>query len=253
MRISSKLLLISSVFLLGCGNSSDHSANNELTYKDTAAKFQPIVTDFSNPVLLDSSQNVLFPLANPIDDDRMSFKSSEQVSYWNIAFYNSLSKKYHLLDNRKMIILQYEDQKELSSGPDVYLSEVHDPNPAQGLNIDGKLICYSVIIEDFNKDQKLTYADPKYLFTSDDAGNNFKQISPANLNVVSWQRVAKTNKLLIEVQSDSNNDKLFNNKDHIVPYVYDLKKGGPAEPVFSKEFNQAVDKLFKEQWPGAKK
>lgn len=254
MRNLRKLLIFCPVFLFGCGNHSNTSTDNPaVMYKDTAAKPLSIVTDFRNAVLLDSSENVMFPLTNPNMAEDRGFKSTGQVSYWNIAFYNSLSKKYHLLDNRKMVILQYDEQSQFISSHNEYYSDNDINNASQSFSNEGKFICYSIIVDDFNKDGKLDYDDPKYLFMSDKAGNNFKQISPGNLNVVSWQRILKTNKLLIEIQLDSNGDRIFDNKDHIVPYVYDIKTGKPAEPIFSNEFNKATGELFEKQWSESKK
>src|SRR5258705_294707 len=77
---------------------------------------------------------------------------------------------------------------------------------------------------DFNKDGKLNSDDPNYLFISDKAGRHFKQISPENMNLNSWETIKETNKILMMATKDTNGDKKFDDKDETIPLVYDLTR-----------------------------
>lgn len=104
-----------------------------------------------------------------------------------------------------MVILSYNQ-----NGYDSYSSD----NNYQTLGVTQTkgYILYSVVSSDFNKDGKLDYYDPKYLFISDKQGNNFKQISPDNKNVLNWQLVEKTGIILFNTVTDKNNDKAFDER-----------------------------------------
>jgi hypothetical protein len=204
----------------------------------------PVMPSFNSPIILDSLGDVMFALLVKDDDDNhglISKSSGREAATWNIVFYNTESKKYHLLDDgRKMLITGFGGAKASYSDVEVISDE------SGALN---GLIYYSVIISDYNADGKLNRDDPKYLFISDKQGNNFRQISPDNQNVISWEAIKKTGKLLIETVKDSNNDKKFDGDDEDSPYVYDIKSGGVAQPIFTTEFKSHVNALFKKQWP----
>jgi hypothetical protein len=248
MRNFITLLALFSLGFTCCNRSQkkiiDHGHLNQ---NISPKKDDHVMVNFDNPVFISNSEYIMFPLLNETDDKdhEIIFKSSggRSASYWNIVFYNSATKQYHLLDEkRKMIITNYE-QRNLSSGS--FDEDVAPNDNDQSYN----LIFYSAIITDFNNDGKLNKEDPEYLFISDKAGNNFKQISPDNLMVRSWRVIKKTGKVLIQTVRDVNNDKKFDNEDQTVPYIYDIKTGAKAEPIFSDEFKTHLSKLFETHWP----
>lgn len=198
----------------------------------------------------------MYPLPNgreQKDDESGSFLSRDEVrtiTYWNIAFYNAITKKIQLLDaNRKMIINSYNASYTRSEYPssDAEPDQYH-VNASQQ---DGHIF-YSIITEDCNKDGKLDSKDPDYLFMSDKEGNNFKQISPGGAKVKSWEFIKKSGVVLMQTQRDST----YQGEAVAVaevPYAYDLKKDGAPEPVFNTEFGKMVNQLYKKQWPAPKK
>jgi hypothetical protein len=207
-------------------------------------KDAPAAFNFSEARPIDSTDFVLYPLtitANSEEEDEYGglYKSSSRGTqyYRNIIFYNIVSKKYHLLDNRKMLITSYSVGEE----PDDYTTKSSgEPLP--------HLIYYKVIVNDYNGDGKLGGADPEYLFISDLEGSYFKQISPDNLSVAGWKDVTEKGKVLIELTEDANGDKKFEYEGNSIPYVYDIKSGTIAAPVFSKGFTDSVSNVLKEQW-----
>ncbi|MES2062910.1 MAG: hypothetical protein V4456_13375 [Bacteroidota bacterium] len=252
MRNLFKLLAIICITISAC--SSDPKATGDEILPDTAAipgKSFAADLDSDNPVQIDSSEYVMYPLANKQkDDDGGSFISKgkfDSKTYWNIIFYNTITRKSYLLNKKgKMIILSYNQNR--------YDSYSSDNNyQTLGVTQAKGYILYSVISSDFNNDGRLDYHDPEYLFISDKQGNNFKQISPNDKNVLSWQLIEKSGVVLINTVTDKNNDKVFDEKDVTIPYTYDLKTGKPAEEVFPTEFNEIVNKAHNQQWPVKKK
>lgn len=201
---------------------------------------------FGNPTELDSSTYVIYPLIlNDEEGESDSYGSSSgsrSTTYWNMAFYNTANGTYHLLDeNRKMVIYQY-DQKESGNGSS---SNDEEGNTYSEIN---KFIYYSITTLDFNKDERLDFLDPTYLFISDKNGEHFKQVSPHNGNVNEWKTITRTNKILMMVAFDSNNDKKFNNKDKVIPMVYDLNTNTISKEIFKDDFKSKAESLFNQKW-----
>ena len=171
---------------------------------------------------------------------------SSPTTFWNIVFYNTANGECHLLDDkRKMVIFSYNPRNS-----NVGSSSSSDFNEylENGYNQVDKLLYYSLTTLDYNKDGKLNAEDPNYLFISDKAGKNFKQVSPDNLNVTNWQTIKGANKILIQVTKDTNNDKKFNDKDETIPMVYDLNTNGISKDIFNDEFKIKLKKQLDEQW-----
>ncbi len=60
--------------------------------------------------------------------------------------------------------------------------------------------------------------------------------------------IKQTGKVLIQAAADSNNDKKFDNDDDNLPYVYDIKTGGIAQPVFNKNFTDSTGMVLQKHW-----
>jgi hypothetical protein len=248
-----KLPAIVSFTLLISACGSEAKKTDAQIYADTAAnpaKSIVAVLNSGDPVLIDSSENVMYPLVNnqANGDEGGPFSSGgRSKTYWNIIFYNTSTKRYHLLDaSRKMIINTYNTSYANSE----YGSSSDEPH---SLNVTkrGNYIFYSVVIDDFNKNGELDDNDPDYLFISDKNGNDFKQISPIGANVNSWELIEKTGKVLIQTVTDTNHDKKFADEVVVVPYIYDLK-GGPTQQVFDPQFSKMVNDLHQKLWPAKK-
>jgi hypothetical protein len=242
------LIALFATFFFGCRDDIKKTANKQQS--DTTAAAQPAkntghkILSFESPVRIANSDYVIYPLAIKSDESgglitKSSGRSAAQ--FWNFAFYNTATGAYHLLDKKqKMLISTYD----ASAQDDVNIS-------AAKIALTDSLIFYSVRVTDFNKDGELTYSDPEYLFTSDKNGMNFKQVSPPNLNVTSWQAIKNTGKLLIQAVTDVNNDKKFDEDDKVIPYVYDLKTGKLTQ-VFGDDFIDNAGKLFEKHWADKK-
>ncbi len=226
--------------------------NKPLTEAQQITKLEKLKLDFNQPVLIDSSVYVMYPLAlNNNDEEDNGYSGSSSYSrpttYWNIVFYNTANGEYHLLDDkRKMVIYSY-DPRNSNVGSSSSSSDFNEYLENSYNQVD-KLLYYSVKTLDYNRDGKLNSEDPNYLFVSDKAGKNFKQVSPDNLNVTSRRTIKGTNKILIQVTKDKNNDKKFNEKDITIPMVYDLNKNDISKDIFKDDYIVKLKKLLNEQW-----
>ncbi|HTE00619.1 MAG TPA: hypothetical protein VK668_15105 [Mucilaginibacter sp.] len=231
------LFVVLAISLSNCKNSIKKGSAESII--DTAAKIKEGFKSFETPVLIDSSQYVIYPLikekAEAGDSYGSSYKSSS-TTYWNLVFYNTSTKQYHLLDTMKMIISFFDREGDVSN------------DHSAGSGIADRFIFYKITTTDFNKDGELDEDDRKYLYISDRAGNNFKQITPDSMDITGWHVVKGTSKVLIDAIEDTNHDKKFDAEDGVIPLVYDLVKGGVVEPVFNDKFRTDTKKLFKNKW-----
>ncbi|WP_461787762.1 hypothetical protein [Pedobacter sp.] len=191
---------------------------------------------------VDSSGVLMFPLSmgeTEAEDSGLSYKRISDNTYWNIAFYNSVTKTYHLLTERKILIGSY--------------SQNYGSDGKNNISTDKKPIFYMVRTDDFNKDNKLTDEDPQYLFISDRFGNNFKQISPANYNVNNWEFVKRSNKVIMTVSKDSDGNAMFDKTDEITTFEFTLDKDSVPQEIFPESFKNKLKILFDKDWKRLKK
>ncbi|MBC7935711.1 MAG: hypothetical protein H7Y86_10215 [Rhizobacter sp.] len=197
---------------------------------------------------IDSSGVVLFPLQveekegrNSYGSGSVSYKDIPYNSYWNIAFYNSLSGEYHLLSEQKMLILKYgaSDYAATNSGVD-------------NKSVKGSIF-YEIVTIDHNMDKVYNSEDPIYLYMSDTKGYNLKQLSPVGLSLSSWHSIKGSNKIIMRVIKDSDNNKKFERNDEVLAYEVDLLKDSVAKEIFSTEFTNKLKILFDRDWKRIKK
>lgn len=247
------LILALTASLLSCNKPVDKPIETKLlTEAQQTAKLDKLKLDFNQPVLIDSSVYVMCPLTlNNNEEEKRPFLESNYSSsttYWNIIFYNTANGEYHLLDNkRRMVIYSYNPRNSNNYSTSSSSSDFNKYLES-GYNQVDKLLYYSVTVLDFNNDGKLNAQDPSYLFISDKAGRNFKQVSPDNVNVTDWQTIKGTNKILIQVTKDTNNDKVFNNIDETIPMVFDLNTNEISKAIFKEEFIIKLKKQLDTQW-----
>lgn len=234
-------IIILTLFICACGNNTDSGspANNKtddpIQINDhTKSKLNIQTKEFTQP---DSSDYILFPLtAGETSDggvlDSRDYKES-QTDYWNIVFYNRKTKEYHLLDEKKkMLIHSYYNRGSDYNVPQQYY----------------KKIFYTITASDYNGDNKFSREDPVYLFVSDTDGKNFRQLTPDNYGLHSWQMIKNTNTLIMILTKESNNNKKFDAEDEKVAMTIDLNSDKPAEEVFNSDFKGKLYELFDKNW-----
>jgi len=186
---------------------------------------------------IDSSGIIMFPLSmgeTSRDGGSISYKEIPYSSYWNIIFYNSNNSQYHLLSDRKMLISSFDIKYSSGDIVDIAFSK--------------RNIFYKVTVDDYNQDKKLTSDDPEYLFVSDKEGNNFRQISPKDYSLKSWQFIKSTNKIIMAVTKDSDKNRKFGDKDEVTTFQIDIEKEAQPTEIFSTEFKNKLKVLFDRDW-----
>lgn len=240
------------VFVSSC---STDSKTETATTKNNATSQRQVADHlhipFSNPVLIDSSTCVMYPLSlNEIlmqDEDKYgSSSSSRSETYWNMIFYNVRNGATHLLNNnRKMVIQSYS-----GNNPDntsTYTDQHH--LKTFGANA---LLYYMITTTDFNHDGELTNEDPTYLFISDKAGYSFKQISPDSFHITDWKIQEATGEIFMQAIQDSNYDHKFGDNDETIPYIYNISTKQLATRVFDDQFTKMLKLNFQQHWPKKK-
>lgn len=248
-----------SAALLGAATacSTNSKPEAEASAATTAAQrrhaIEQLRIPFASPVLLDSSADVLYPLPlhELVTEESGSYSYgsssySRQDMYWNILFYNTRSGETHLLDaGRKLVIQAYHI-------PDAY-STTGDANGASPAKkparfLAERLIFYSVTLADTNRDGDLTTDDATYLFTSDKAGRDFRQISPDSLHVRDWEIQHATGSILLQTVRDSNRNRKFDDEDEVLPYLYDPATKQSASKLFAPAIIQQLRATFQRSW-----
>lgn len=229
--------------LISCGQISD----KELTQANPKLDSLVVVNDPKNNFNIqsnsffeiDTSGVIMFPLSKDDSERKVikySYEDMSNKNYWNIIFYNSKTNEYHFLSERKMLIEKYDYYKGGSEGENYNISKTL------------KNIFYTIRTDDFDGDKNITTKDPQYLFISDKFGMNLKQISPANYNLNTWKYIKSSDKVVMTVEKDSDNNKKFENTDEIKTFEIELGKGTEPKEVFSEDFKNSLKILFSRDW-----
>lgn len=109
-------------------------------------------------------------------------------------------------------------------------------------------IVYTVVSKDYNLNNELDEDDPNYLYVSDKEGNNFRQISPEDCHIISWDIVKGTSKIIMQGQLDENGDKKFDVNDRIIPFIVDLKSMNPAAEIFDSSYVNTLKQKLVTIW-----
>ena len=232
------LFIMMVTLFASCGKSNTQTANetDTIVVNDPKSLLNVQTNSFSE---IDSSGIFIFPLSMAESGRSTVDYSYKEIpyGYWNVIFYNSKTSEYHLLSDRKMIIedvdAQYGDEPYTNSRSKEY-------------------IFFVVRTDDFNKDRKITDQDPRYLFISDKAGNNFKQISPVGYNLNTWQFVNASNTVILTAARDSDNNSKFNKSDEIAAFEVELDKESSARELFTAEFKSKLKQLYDRDWKRVK-
>ncbi|MDO4763409.1 MAG: hypothetical protein Q4A00_03390 [Flavobacteriaceae bacterium] len=159
-----------------------------------------------------------------------TYKTILDKSYWNIVFFNSNTNEYHLLTDKKVMILDTD-----------YGNDIDISKPT-------KYIFYDVVNIDYNKDKLLNEDDPISLFVSDKFGKNFRQISPKNTSVKDWKYIETSNKVIMNTIKDSNKNNQFDDNDEVLTYEVVLDQAEKPREVFKPELKETLKKLYDRDW-----
>jgi hypothetical protein len=87
---------------------------------------------------------------------------------------------------------------------------------------------------------------------SDKQGNDFRQISPDNYNVISWEVVTGTT-IILQAQKDDNGDKKFDQNDRVIPLIVNVSIDKVAKETFSLTYVDSLKRMLSNTWKVDKK
>lgn len=231
--------------LFACGDKDDNINLQQRMAKSDSASAKATQVFFAQPQQIDSSGIIMYPLIlekESSEDVSFSKGYSRRISYWNVIFYNTSKNTRQLLVKDKKIVIHSVDI-ESESYNSSYSSLQKD-----GIETAGKNIFYSAITKDFNGNALLDDDDPTYLFVSDREGNGFRQLSPDDYHVFSWNVVRGTNKVILQAARDLNGDKKLTDDDAVEHLIVDLSSGGLAVPSFGPAYMDSLKAAFTTTW-----
>lgn len=231
------------MILISCGNKKEDVNLQQDVKKDTSLKASHIL--FAEPVIIDSTHFIIYPLIlerTTYTDSYGSSGGGEKTSYWNLIFYNAETSQQHLLTDKKILIYSINIGSASSS------SSSYNDEWTNGINILKSNIIYTVVSKDYNLNNKLDQDDPSYLYISDKKGESFRQVSPDDCNIISWDVVKGTSKIIMQGKKDDNGDKKFDENDSIIPLVVDLTRMKPAVETFNNNYIDSLKRILITIW-----
>lgn len=235
--------ILAVVTLASCGNKEEDVNLQQSVKKDTTLKSNHIL--FAESQIIDSSHFIIYPLIleKAYRDSYGSSGGGEKTSYWNLIFYNTETSQQHLLTSDKKILIY-----SINIGGSSSSSSASGNVWTNGINILKSNIIYTVVSKDYNLNNKLDQDDPSYLYISDKEGNSFRQVSPDDYNIITWDIVKGTSKIIMKGQKDENRDKKFDNNDSIIPLIVDLTWMKPAVETFNSNYIDSLKRKLITIW-----
>ncbi|MEL7004795.1 MAG: hypothetical protein AAFN93_18960, partial [Bacteroidota bacterium] len=187
---------------------------DSLTIEQIDSVLNKFQFEYENPIILDSSDYLLIPISTELFKSRKSYSkdgyyTDEFPRYWNVLFYNVNNGDVNLLTEDKFRISEINAKKERG----------YQDNR---LNTLPNKILYIIGDRDYNKDGKLDYSDPNFLFISEQDGSNLLRLSPPNENLVSYEVIPNSYQIIINTLRDTNQDSIFNRIDQSMWYEVEL-------------------------------
>lgn len=233
-------LLFSFLLLINCrnvefnsiessSNATESTSNSAVENQKDSLKIQTYKFEEIN-----NSGILIFPLEMAESDNKRKtdYKDVGNYGHWNMVFYNTHTKNYHLLSDQKMIIERYFT-------PELDQSKKEEPLP---------FLFFEIKVDDYNQDKLLDLKDPTYLFVTDLEGKNLKQISPKNMDLTKWNYISSSKQFLISSKVDSDKNKKFDHYDEIRTYLVPIDSLESPKEIFSEEFKTELKELFKRDW-----
>jgi hypothetical protein len=236
------LLLLPLAALTACTDTSQDVDVQEKLKKDSTVTAQQII--FAAPQIIDSSHIIIYPLIFQRESYGDSYGSSgggQITSYWNLGFYNTETQAQTMLTPDRKILIYSISHASSSSSTSGNMWE-------NGVNIYKSNIVYTAVSKDFDANKKLDDDDPTYLFISNTDGTHFRQISPDNYNILSWEVVSRTAKIIMQGQKDDNGDKRFDDADATVPLIADVSLQKPVTETFRQNFVDSLKRRLVQIW-----
>ncbi len=237
------LSIILTVFIFIACKNTKQDVNLQQDLKNDATENANQIM-FAEPQILDSSHIIIYPLLFEKTANGGYGNSSgvDKASYWNLIFYNTETAEEHLLTTDKKILIFSINHSNSS------LESSSGSIRKNVINIFERNIIYTGVSNDYNSNKQLDQNDPNYLYVSDKEGKGFRQISPADYHIISWNLVKGTSKIIMQGQKDVNGDKLFDAKDATIPLIVDLALMKPAVETFNSNYIDSLQQKLVSIW-----
>lgn len=227
------LLAVVSVSIISCKNDKP---TPKVIYEDSKKETEVKTVDTSSikiadlPILVEGTKYLIHPVGDVrvTESNRSSYGSSKvnQISY-SISNYNQFELTGYL-DNLKF---QHVDSTNIYSLTDnkIQIQTVTFLNTiAEKSN--KKILVYSLVDSDTNRDGKVNQDDIKSLYLSDIDGSNFTKVSDDFNEVIDWNIIENLNRLYFRCIEDINKNGAFDKNDKVhYHYINLLSKELKAE------------------------
>lgn len=162
--------------------------------------------NFRRGILTDSASTLMIP----VDVHELASSKSVDVNYScaNMIFYNFLKDSNFKLFDQNVCIMQY-----LTYQVDLTWRELANSKVLRNW------ILYRVKNNDYDKNGKIDSSDPDVLFCSNAYGENLKQLTTQQENVVAVDVYHEQGFALITLQQDTNQDHNYDKDDREYSYV----------------------------------
>jgi len=236
-------MAIAAIIFVSCGE-TEEGVNLQASIKknDTAVARQQIV--FGNAIKVDSLPVVIYPLVLEHQyTDGGGYSSSygrEVLSFWNLIFYNTETGTSRLLTDTGRILISSIDLEMGSSSGGI-------PVP-QGISVFRDHIVYKAVTNDDNRNKILDEKDASGLFVSGRDGSGFRRISPEGVDIISWEAIRGSSRIIMTGRRDQNGDHRFDEKDRNIPMIVDLQSEQTAAPVFPPAFTDSLGRKLVSIW-----
>ncbi len=232
------IFILLTILIFSCDRRQDRIQvveDENLTQKQIDSVLDEYSFEYSRMVFIDSLEKGIIPISTQKTRggkrlSRDSYYADSYPQYWNFIFYDLESGKTRLLTNKKSRISDFRTNLK-NVGPILKRS-----------------VLFEIADSDYNQDYKLTYSDPTFLFISDINGDNLRRISPKNEDLIEYQIVPDSDKIIFQTQRDTNSDKKFDKKDELVWYLIDLSKDSIPFEVLDENERKEIENLYFQQW-----
>ncbi len=236
MRLIATITIL--FFVISCNQRQERIQvveNENLNQKQIDSVLEKYNFEYESFIFIDSTQQAILPITTQKSrgGDRLSsssYKAESYPQYWNIIFYNIETGQTNLLTESKMRISNYHANL-INVGP-----------------IISKSIIYEICDTDYNNDNQLTFRDPEQLFISGIDGSNLTRLSPLNEEIMDFQIVPDSDKIIFSTQRDTNKDLEYDEKDELIWYLIDLSKGLKPVEILDKTKRTEIENLYFKQW-----
>jgi hypothetical protein len=216
------------LLLIFCFSCKNEKVQPKVIYEDKLEK-EALKIDSTQikiadlPISLDGTDYLLHPIGN-VNVYESTGKSSYNSTYQNDINYSvSNYNRFELTGNLQNILFQKKDQDSLNPLTDkkvnILTATYLNDNAIKNKN---KIIVYTLIDQDTNKDGIIDEDDIKSLYLSKIDGSSFQKITSDFQELIDWNIIEDKNRLYYRAIDDTNKNGKFDKNDKMHYCYVDL-------------------------------